>query len=531
MTQNGHLDEAKEFDPTAVAHSVQELPPPGFRTDSIASLFFLAQRADEFAAWGTNVKLRDAQLRDFIPVEPLFASALGIVTARNAAFSWKLEGPPDKTARLQKVLQSANFGKGWQDFIAKISIDLYTQDAGAFFEIIRATDSIEAPVIGIAHLDAARCYHTGHPDAPVIYFDRLGRYHYLKWYQVCALSEIPATYEGAPGLQYCALTRLLRAARIVRDMSIYIQEKVGGRNARAVSIVKGVTPRAIQEAWEEARLRSDAAGFMRFSQPIIVGSVDPKNDIGFETLELASLPDGFDLTENNKQYITQIAMAFLSDYQEFSPLPGGNLGTSQQSEILHLKSRGKGPGLFMKRIEQAFNWNVLPEDVEFGWAEQDTEAELAVASVRKMRAEARKLRVESGELTPQAVRQVSYEEGDLSKELLAALEQMDLNPDVTIGDISPQRDDILQGQVRPIAQTGGTLTPGPSQGTRPAPSAAPSARRDVASPDVTGDDSALALSEGAEVRAQVEDSTADAITEAFARALGLLRDHVGLTGG
>ena len=70
--------------------------------------------------------------------------------------------------------------------------------------------------------------------------------------------------------------------------------------------------------------------------------------------------------------IAVLALAFLVDYQEFAPLPGGNLGTSAQSQVLHMKSRGKGPGLFMKLFAHFMNFGgVLPRSVTFEWDEQD----------------------------------------------------------------------------------------------------------------------------------------------------------------
>lgn len=421
------IAEKADFEPDVLRRSVQVEPPGqgvGYR-DGFSGLFFIAQAADEMEPWGRAVKLRDRQLREFIPVEPWFASALGIVAARNAAFSWVLEGPETQTDRMQRVLQTANFGKGWAHLMAQITVDLSTQDSGAFAEIIHEKNTPESPVIGIAHLDALRCHATGVPEEPVIYQDRNGKYHRLKWWQVVHLSELPATHEGIPGLQYCALTRMLRAVRIMRDVGVYLQEKVGGRNNRAVTLVKGVTPTQIAEAWDQAQFRMDAAGLTRFSQPLLVGSIDPKADIGFETLEVASIPDGFSQEEMNKWYIAQMAMAFLTDYQEFAPLPGGNLGTSAQSEVLHLKSQGKGPGLFMKLIAEAINWAVLPEDIEFKWDEPDPEADLQEATTKKMRADGRAVMITSGEITPQVSRMIAYDQGDLTDEMLKELERQD----------------------------------------------------------------------------------------------------------
>lgn len=464
VTQNGaHAADTtgateKSYEPDAQGKTVQTIPPwqTGMAAAGTSSqFFFVGQYTDEMVPWGTAGKARDRQLREFITAEPIFNSALGIVVSRNTAFSWTLEGPPRKVAKLQRMLQSADFGQGWASMIAKVSVDLYTQDAGAFIEIMRERDAPDADVVGLAHMDSLQCFPTGLPETPVLYLDRMGKYHLMKWYQVVHLREMPATYEFAQ-FQYCALTRLLRAVRMMRDITIYLNEKIGGRNVRAVVLVKGVTPKDVEDAWEVAKRRHDAAGLFRYSQPVIVGTVNPEAQIGFETLEIASLPDNFDLELSNRQYMTNLAMAFLSDYQDFAPLAHSSLGSGAQSEVLHLKSRGKGPAIFMKIIEQAMNWSVLPEDVEFRFDEMDIEADKAVAEAKQTRANTRKLRLDSGELTPEVARQIAYEEGDLTAEELETLQnqQAILDPTPTITDTSPSEDDLLDDGAQPEAQTG-----------------------------------------------------------------------------
>lgn len=151
----------------------------------------------------------------------------------------------------------------------------------------------------------------------------------------------------------------------------------------------------------------------------MIGSHDPKAEVGHDTIELASLPENFNESDAFKHYIAQLAMAFLSDYQEFAPLPGGNLGTSSQSEVLHAKMRGKGPALFMKMVTNAMNNRILPDNVEFGFAEPDLGAEKEEADVRLARATERAARLASFEITVEEARQMAADAGDLPQEMLA----------------------------------------------------------------------------------------------------------------
>lgn len=417
------MTEVDELTQRSVQHFEEDAIPGG--SDS-THIFYVGARADTITPWGTNPKYRDKELRGFITTESTFASALGIVCARNAAFSWNVEGPPRKSQRAREILDTAHFGRGWVYFASRLSIDLYTQDSGAFVEIIRQNpNSPDSPVIGIANLDAANCYSTGNPEIPVIYVDNRGEYHALKWFQVQHILEMPAPSDYARDLQYCALTRLFRAAQILKDVSIYISEKVGGRHSRAIIGAQGITSKQMEEAIDAANQKANSMGLMRYSAPIVVGSKDPAQDVEFKMLELSSIPDNFDLDLTYKQYIAQIAMAFLSDYQEFAPLPGGNLGSASQSEILHRKTQGKGPALFQSAVETMLNWYVLPEDVEMRFHEQDSEEEKLRAELANQRAETRATRIESSEISTTVARMIALEEGDLDEAQFEQLQQED----------------------------------------------------------------------------------------------------------
>lgn len=402
--------------------------------DGSQLFWFVGNYADEILPWGIAHKQRDRQLRSFIIQESIFASALGIICSRNSGFSWTLDGPQRVVSQLQYKLETANMGWGWHDLMVKTTIDICSQDNGAFWEIVRERDKPDAAFVAINHLDAARCFHTGNPKTPVVYQDRLGRYHLLKWYQVIELTEMPSTIEqlGYYGLQYCTLTRLLRKMQTTRNMDIFDYEKTGGRNSKAIHLVKGITSQQLSDAISQARASADNAGLIRYMDPIVVGTLDPKADVGHDTIDMVSKPEDYKTDDWFKQYINLIAMAFESDYQEFAPLPGGGLGTGAQSEMLHLKSRGKGPGTFMKMITYAINFRIMPKNVKFLFDEQDLEAEKSVAEVKAVRAQTRAVRIASGEITTQAARQISNDEGDLPFEYIQLMDEEDITPNVTI---------------------------------------------------------------------------------------------------
>ncbi len=440
---------------TVQRRSVQETgSATGLETAGDGLILNLVSVADSFTPWGRNPKARDRQLREFWPTEPILASALYSTVIRNASFSWTLEGPPNTVAAVQQMLHEADFGRGWSNFTTKFAIDLFTQDNGAFFEVIRAEDSPDAAVVGLAHLDSFRCLRTGDPEQPVIYTDRKGVRHKLAWYQVQMEAEFPSPVESMHGMQLCAVSRVLRAAQLLRDMGIYQREKIAGDNPNAVFLASGVSGSAITDAVVQHKSRQAERGMSRYVLPLIVASLDPTATVSVEKIALKELPDGFDFEESMKWYINQLALGFGADYQDFAPLPGGNLGSSTQSLVLHQKSRGRGPAMFMRMIENALNFHgILPSNVVFRYDEQDVEADLEQAQLEKVTSETLDRYVKTEVLTPGAARQVLLDKGFISPELFQALQEgTDITPDIVAEDTEPADSDT------PADHTGGVQT-------------------------------------------------------------------------
>ncbi len=396
------------------------------RSEDFGLLWAFAAKGDGLIPWGTAPSTRDRQLRAYLPSESVLVGAVGSVTARNAAMPWVLRGPERTRDAVFDVLMNAEFGAGWATFIGKLSWDLYSQDKGAFVEFIRTADSPSAPVIGLKHLDAARCWATGRREDPVIYRDINNKLHRLAWYQVHHMSEMPTPHEDFWGLQQCAVTRVMRASQVWRNINIYMDEKTGGRHTRAIHFVNGATDTQIKAAVAIAQGEDDAQLRERYGRIPIVTSVQRDIAVGTTTLELSGLPDGFDSEKALKEYLITLSLGFLVDFQEFAPLPGGNLGTSSQSEILAAKSRAKGPALFRKLIEHMLNRSgVLPEGVAFTYDVVDPEEDRQIVENAKVRADTVSTLVTAGVLDAEAALQLLIDAGDVPEEIAAALNTRD----------------------------------------------------------------------------------------------------------
>lgn len=394
--------------------------------------------ADDIPAWGTNLYSRDAQLRQFWPTETKTASAIFSMCAKYAGFKWALQGPPRTVGLYQEMLQACQFGKGWQKLWTLILQDIISQDNGGFLEIVRAADDPQAPVVSMNHLDAARCVRTGHRDTPVIYYDLLGVAHLLKYYQVETFEEMPSPIEMLRGIQVCALSRMLRAAQIMRDISVYKREKLSGRFTKSLFLVSGVQQKTIDNALQQKRNQADSVGLTRYMTPAILASLDPTATVKAEKLDFASLPDGYDEETTMKWFIADLALAFGGDYQDFAPLPTGSSGSSGQSRMLHQKSIGKGSQAFMGMVMQFMNYRgILPQNVRFRYTETDLSEDAQRTDLQQTRAKTHQVLIMSGILTPAVSRVMLAEVGDIPYDYVMELNEEPMGTDVSVGGDDP----------------------------------------------------------------------------------------------
>lgn len=409
----------------------------------------LTSSVSKIEPWGRDWAKRDRQLAEFFLEEPFLTSAVYNIATTRSALSWELDGPPRTVKQTKDMLMESDKGGGWISLMFKVAVDLLTQDNGAFVEIVRKPPARgrrpEAmPVLGMVHLSSRRCVRTGDPREPVIYTNKDGDLIPLKWYQVITFEEMPHPSDDFRGRQISFVTRVLKAAEIIKEITKYKEEKVSGRFNRALHLVGGVAQHEIEDIQNKGQLNADNMGLTKYMQPIILASLDPNAKVSHEQIDMATLPDAFDEEVTMKWYITLLAMASGGDFQDFAPLPGGNLGTASQSETLHRKSRIKGTQLWMKLIEHKLHYHkVIPSNVTFRYLQQDAAAEAEQVEIAKNRAQERQIRIASEEITPEIARQIAVDTGDLKQEYLVQMNEVDSTPSVAISDDEDVSQELL----------------------------------------------------------------------------------------
>lgn len=454
------MEDGKAKSDLAAQQARSVVQTPTYEEGAYGGLFLtLGSIADDTPQWGADVQALDWYLRALWPSEPILASAIYTVVTRNAAFNYRLTGSPRSVDQCQEMFHRANNGKGWLDFIVKWATDYLTQNNGAHVELVRLTDSPTSPVIGFNHLDSCRCRRTGVPDWPIVYTDRLGIDHKLKSYQVYSVADMPSPIETMNGVGMCAVTRLIRECKRIKDIAIREREHVQAADPNVIYLLGNVARLEMDKALKEHKAAQNERGFVRYIKPLILPTLDPKAAASMAKLELSSLRENYSKEEDMKWYIVLLAMALGCDYQDFAPLPGGGLGTSNQSQTLHQKSRGKGSAMFQKTIEHMINFSgMLPRNVEYSYDEQDVQADLEQAQLELTEAQTIQIYISSGVLTVPAARQILLDRGYTSEQVHKMLGQQDKTPEVTVGDAEPApgatTDDNQKAKATPIENPG-----------------------------------------------------------------------------
>jgi len=451
----------------AKRQSVQDFPST---REGQTLLLQVAIAADEAPPWWSP--RRDKYLREFWPQESFLAGSVYALAARNAGFRWELVGEQGLIPRSRQLLETAEFGRGWQKLIMKLSTDMLTQDNGGFVEIIRpararvggkwypaisgrngsgdkawyavlnkqgdtqsvdpldVTDSEYDLPVGLAHLDAARCRRTGDPVYPVVYTDRVGREHKLAYYQVIIMADMPSPDEKRHGVGYSFVSRVLRLAQTIRDTQVYEQEKISGRFARAVHLTN-IDPDVIMDAIKDQEAANDARGLLRYSQPIIAPTLDPNARPYNVTIPLAELPEGYSRDDAYRWYIAAVALAAGEHYSFLAPMPGRRLGSASEVEVQQKEARGKSSRYFMDTLQAQLNYSgIFPPGLEFRFKEKDYEEQREKDDAAFRRARDREIRIKSGEITPAIARQLAADAGDLDRRYLELMGERDLTPEL-----------------------------------------------------------------------------------------------------
>lgn len=385
-------------DPTVIAKSVtrDDYAPNPYAGPSGLLYFYPSmlsgpQYAPLPAWWSVR---RDFALRATVHRESMWASAIYKAITKTAALGWEIQDSDDsrvRTKRGQDIYLTALAGmhRGWVPFVSMHLRDYLLTDNGAFVEIIRASSAAGSRIMGIAHLDGARCTRTGDADIPVLYADRLGKLHEMKWYQVMSFADMPDPSETWNGVGFCAASRAFLTIAKLAALEQYVYEKAAGDGATELTFISGIGPGNLESAILTADGEQKRKGAVYYKGKIVVPVMGGAGALEEVTIPLKNVPDGFDAKQERDNAYVIYANAIGVPVQDIQPLSGQGLGTGAQTIVLAEDAEGMGLASWRNDWNHKQNEYILPDSTTFAWSNRhDTRDQKAEAEVKNLYADA-----------------------------------------------------------------------------------------------------------------------------------------------
>jgi hypothetical protein len=378
----------------AVQESVQI--PPSVSRDGIQSQWSIGGvRGTYLPAWGTRA--RELALHDLYVMDEqgLIQGSCSGIAKGIASLGWEIKGNKETNpvygqvaARqgwrlhksngveyFQEMFRQACFGEGWGTFVEKVVMNFLRYDTGAYIEAIAAGDSYNAPIgaiVGLNVLDTLKCYPTGDPRYPAVYYDRWGGLHVMHHARVIRMVDMLDTDELRPGYGHSALSRAVAIAMQEIWIQRYITSRLDDQPPPGVTAISNLNKQTWGEILTKYEAQQRTDGKTTFGQRVFVFGMDMANKVLFDNYEFSAPPEKFDYDIYTKINVDRLALALGVDRQELMQLREGGIGSGSQSQILAQKSRGKLIGLLIQEFERKLN-DLLPDEFTFEFKYRDSQ--------------------------------------------------------------------------------------------------------------------------------------------------------------
>lgn len=363
---------------------------------------------------GTIRREEDLRRYWFDDYNTTFKQAIGDLSSRVESTPWEISSDRGDADTWQALLLNAQFGD-WGAFVSKLVVEYSRQDKGAFIELIapgRPDGPVTGQVVGLAVLDSFRCYPTGDPLYPVIYYSAKGTMHKLHFSRVVQFVDMPDSDDALIGTGLCALSRAI--APVQREILIgkYLGVKLDDKPAPGVTIFSGVEESKLEAAVERMiqGRQQDIPG--EWGRNIRLYSLNPDAPPKVEDVQFSAPPEGFDVEKymmlNARQIAGCIGIAFQDVWGE---LTVSALGSGGQAKINAQSARNKAFGQILKRLARVIN-QALPPYAEFRWKYEDPQQDMERAQVAQAQASIISILAGQSILSQQELRQYASDNID-----------------------------------------------------------------------------------------------------------------------
>jgi hypothetical protein len=328
---------------------------------------------------------RDIYISDIWRQEPILAGAVYSMTAKMTAMRWTVTGKRKRAMAAAQIFAEAAHmdGYDWGGFIASTAADFYTTNRGVFWETPRIGNPLYGKLAELGHIDSLACNLTGNRDFPMLYdSETVGQVIRFKRGEYIHFASLPSPRERHLGQGFCAVDRAYRALKLLIAVHNYDDEKLNNLPPEGIASVSGLTMEEFNDAvalWKNQRKQDNS---LTFPQVLWLIGSSPGAEVNVNISGFSQLPESFDREQVVTHYISTLALDFGVDAREFWPISSGSLGTASESEIQHLKAKGKGPGEFISTVERHLNGE-LDDDTQFAFDTQDIGEDMTRAAYAK----------------------------------------------------------------------------------------------------------------------------------------------------
>lgn len=330
---------------------------------------------------------RDEFLSEIWRLEPILAGAVYSMCAKMVSLKWHITGKRRNAVAYAKVLAGAAHmgGYDWGGFIAGTAEYFYTVNRGVFWELAKPGDPLFSRMTDIGLIDSLQCTLTGNTLKPVEYIGyHTGQHLFFQPGEFIHFTSMLSPRERDLANGFCAVDRAYRAAKLLMGLHNYDDEKLDNLPPEGIAAISGLTIEEFMDALKLWRAKREVDQSLTFPQVLWLLGSDPSARINVDFQGFSQMPESFERRIVIEQYVNTLALAMGVDAREFWTYTGGGIGggTAGESEIQHLKAKGKGPGEFISTTERHINGE-LPEDTDFAFDTQDIEEDAAAAAVAK----------------------------------------------------------------------------------------------------------------------------------------------------
>lgn len=417
---------------------------------------------------------RDAVLTATLDLEDMWASAVAKAVTKIAVRGYEISDSNDSARRTEKgkaLVMNFDGPSEYRSGMAKVVQDFLLCDNGWFVEIERESRSPASRPRALYALDSFRCYRTGNLDYPVIYVDMDGIFHKMRRDQVLFGSDLPSPRTRQWNVGRCAASRAFQTIIKLSAVETYFREKITGSRALALHFVTGVSKQQLLDAMETSEAEKVRRGHVVYKGAVMI-PIQTDQAINIATIDLASVPDGFDVDQERRDAYLRYANALGVPVQDIQPLSGQGLGTGTQSIVLDEAAEGQGLAFFVKDFEDKINNLVMPKTTVFSIKANDIRDQKAKADLDQVRANtvmALLGQQGQGAISQQMALQMLVDDGIVPREFLPE----DVTPEGVLTDSGEQSKPV--GDALPASYAGVTqpIQPPPP----PAPAGALKAAR------------------------------------------------------